>query len=164
MRLDSAQIAGLPDKSVVQILLEAVLAEIGDRHAEALDVVAAMPLGYGVVFSVINLDAEVRNGGFLQYFFNTRLEFEDLVVDGLERIDAGEYLEIFDAACERIGEELERLRPMWEEGLAGFFASYKTSTMSEIDKRWFKLPHIEAKLISCIRQNLADFDATRQES
>lgn len=70
MLLTSAQIASLPDDAVEQAIVSAVLDEIGNRHADALEIVSALPLGYRVVYAVSILDAEVRNGGFLQYYFN----------------------------------------------------------------------------------------------
>ncbi|MGE5838091.1 MAG: DUF4375 domain-containing protein [Acidobacteriota bacterium] len=164
MLLRSAQIASLPDGAVEQAILDAVLDEIGNRQGEALDIVSALPLGYRIVYPLTVLDAEVRNGGFLQYYFNSRAEFVPLAAEGLERLGADEHLAIFDEADERLASELDKLVPLWKQGLDGFFASYKVSTVPQVDERWFALPRLSEKLIAYIRQNPSDFDGATESA
>jgi Domain of unknown function (DUF4375) len=158
MLLTSAQIASLPDDAVEQAILDAVLDEIGNGQSEAVDIVSALPVGYRIVYPLAVLDAEVTTGGFLQYYFNSRAEFVQLAAEALERLGADEHLAIFDEADEQLASELDKLVPLWKQGLDGLFASYKVSTVPQIDKRWFALPSLSGKLIAYIRQNSSEFD------
>jgi hypothetical protein len=166
--LDPAAIRALSDDEVEQAIVDTVLSRIDQDRGREYEVVLALPAGYRVVYSTWVLEAEVSNGGFLQYFYNSRCEFIDEALEGLERLEAGDHLSVFEEAVVRITEEVGRLEPFWKEGtLEGFAASYSVSTLNELDKKWFALEDLSATRIAYIRNHVSHFEpdsAGRQQS
>ena len=90
-------------------------------------------------------------------------EFVELAAEALERLGAHDHLAILGEADGRVASEVDRLIPRWNHGLNGLFASYKVSAVPELDKQWFALPRLSAKLIAYIRQNVSEFNAAEEE-
>ena len=53
-----------------------------------------------------NLDGEVNNGGFEQFFFNTRGQYNDSLIDALTAVNASETKEICAKALDIISQGL----------------------------------------------------------
>jgi hypothetical protein len=159
MLLEPRAIAELSDEAVEQAIVDIVAARIRQSDGPAIDSVMALPVGYRVVYATWVLEVEVANGGFLQYFYNSRGHFIDEAADGLELLEAMEHLAIFDAAVVRVTDELERLGPFWQQGtLDGFAASYKVSALDEFDEKWFKLGGLSRARLAYIRRTTGDFE------
>jgi hypothetical protein len=161
MLLQPKAIAALPDDVVEQAIFDAALGEGGQDQVLRHQTLARLPIGYQVVYTTWVVEAEVTNGGFLQYFYNWRGEYIDETMDALTRLEAIDHLKVFEVAIDRLEEEFDRLEPFWKQGTQeSFAASYKVSKLRELDKKWWALGDLSAKRVAYIRHNLADFERT----
>jgi uncharacterized protein DUF4375 len=107
-------------------------------------------------FLVELLNAEIGNGGLVQYFHNT--EDSDVVEtsDALDRMGANEHRAVFDEALRRWEGERSMLESLWVNGVEGFSQSYQVSTLCELDDTW-DIESIESVAAEFIRANAEAF-------
>jgi hypothetical protein len=106
-------------------------------------------------FLVELLNFEVGNGGFVQYFANTKGEYVDETIAALNRIGAETHFDLFREAVDRWRRERAELEPLWET-IEGFSRTYELSSLPELDDRWYASP-IEALESAYIRAHVDAF-------
>jgi hypothetical protein len=154
-------LAATPDDLVEQAMVDFVLDHGVWRATELLKLLAALPEGYGVVYTTWILDAEVANGGFHQYFWNTDGHFVDLVTRGVERLHSEEHQRALDEAVRLFRAEgkpdVSGLEA--QEQLALFSKTAMESPWASLDARWYELPELSLARIRFIRAHADLFTA-----
>ena len=103
-------------------------------------VIRALPPGVRAVYATWLVDAEVNNGGFNQYFFNSSGQYAGDALDGYELLGAEEYAAVMRAAIVTFEIDRERLEPYYAaHTLESFSESYRHTTLGEIDQRYYAL-------------------------
>jgi hypothetical protein len=141
-----------------EVVVEEVLGRIGaEPERESL---ARFPRGVGWVYATVQLENEVFNGGFHQYFWNTAGALIDLAIAGYEAFECPQHADVARRASRVASRELNRSKTRDHETvrhwLSAFQESEKQSSLERLDKEWYGLDQIEQ--IS-IRRN----DAIRQK-
>jgi hypothetical protein len=118
-------------------------------------VFAKLQAGFSAVYTTWMLDAEVANGGFHQYFWNTGGAYVGLVQDGLRRLGAAEHLRVFEDAVQRAAAQdrpdvgglpaRAQMEAFSESALAGSFDG--------VDAAWYQLGELSAARVRFIRAN-----------
>lgn len=104
--------------------------------------------------AVMWYDAEVLNGGHLQYFVNVRNVPKDLLYDHLRRIGAVSHAAILLEAVERWGSK-ERIRP---ESLWEFSEIAMEGEFRDLDDRFYRqVPEIDTMLQDWFRNHQEHF-------
>lgn len=90
---------------------------------------------------VETLDWEVLNGGFEQYFFNTRGEFVVETADALQRMGLSEQAGVFEIAAARFESERSLYESAWSEfdsspSVSVFAELDAQSSLSDFDEQW----------------------------
>ncbi len=98
-----------------------------------LEIFGELPLGVQTVYATNELEMEVHNGGFAQYFWNrSGLSYQE-AIDGYQRIGAPEHAKIVEEAFDILGEEL----PIWGKyikvGTLEAFAEYQKESKLNFD-------------------------------
>jgi hypothetical protein len=89
--LTPAILASIPDAEVEQAVVDFVLAKIGEDYEHELEIVAKLPIGAQALYITWLVDAEVRNGGFDQYYANPSGKFADQAPEAFEFFSAREF-------------------------------------------------------------------------
>jgi hypothetical protein len=153
--LDPGVLAAIPDDLLEQAVIDFVLNFRAWPENRRVALLVALPPGFGTVYTTWWVDAEVANGGFHQYFWNTEGAYVDLVRDGLRRLEAAAHLEVFDEAVRLAGVQSKPdLAAMTaREELAAFSASAMTGTFEYLDSRWYALGELAAVRIAFMRRH-----------
>ena len=114
MTLEAIRAAG--DGEVEQAIVDSVVQHLGTDATQHYDIAAQMPTGFQVVFSTWVLEGEVENGGFLQYFYNTRANFAEQGLEALKTLGAAAHAAVLEAALSRLNDEIPELAPYWRQG------------------------------------------------
>ena len=110
-----------------------------------------------VFVSVWELEAEVNNGGFLQYFFNSSGDIASHCVLALEKIGALNVAALVRQAIGVFGEfepssDLDIRRPQVEG-----FSDEKKKFLDELDQKFFKRPdNLTELLFDFVEKNRAE--------
>ena len=89
--LTPAVLASIPDHEVERAVFDYVLEKIGKEHAHERELVAKLPIGAQALYITWMVDAEVRSGGFEQYYSNRSGEFADQAAEAFEFFSAHDH-------------------------------------------------------------------------
>jgi len=112
------------------------------------------------IYIIWNLEAEINNGGFNQYYFNSSGQFADLTPDALKLIKANKFSELVSRANNIYKKEHRKITKHQDGTIEGFSKSYDDNPLNELDNEFYDLYKTE-KLgdlqIEYIRQNKNEF-------
>src|SRR5437867_8665395 len=95
---DLSTLDNIPDDKLEQAIIDYVFLKIGDDFEQEAEVVSELTPGFRAIYTTWCLEAEVDNGGFNQYFWNSEGRLATLAVEGFKRIGAPEYAELLQRA------------------------------------------------------------------
>jgi hypothetical protein len=156
---DIVALRAIPDDEIEQALFDYASRIVWDTKERRLENFHSMPIGIQALCSTWMVDAEVNNGGFNQYFWNSSGAFAEEAVDGFVFFGATELAALMrEAIALAHSEANQRGRFKRENTLEAFSESYKHTKLGELDQRYYKLAENFGKLrINVIRERPEQF-------
>jgi hypothetical protein len=112
------------------------------------------------IYVIWELEAEVNNGGFNQYYTNSSGQFANLTPNALKLVGANKFSELVNRA-NRIYEDENALIKKYQDGSTeGFSKSYEDNPLNELDDEFFEYYRDENLMqlqVAFIRKNKTDF-------
>jgi hypothetical protein len=112
------------------------------------------------IYMIWGLEAEINNGGFNQYFFNSSGQFAELTPDALKLVGAVKFAELTEKANRIYKTENDKITKHQDGTIDGFSKSYDENPLNELDDEFYAL-YDKEKLhdlqIEYIRKNKKDF-------
>ncbi len=139
------KLESLNDGELTSAIVDHVHLALGNEYDKWVEIIRRLPASVRAIYATWNVDAEVNNGGFNQYFWN--LESTGAVqympfasIQGYELLGAADYTSIMWGALATWQQETEQMAVFREANtLESFIESYKHTTLDELDKRYFGL-------------------------
>lgn len=136
--LNQSVIAEIEDDKLEQAVLDLIYGKIGDNFEHAFEIVTQLPSVYSVVYSTWWVEAEVFNGGFNQYFWNSSGEFADVAIAGYEALGASDCARIVEMAIQTALKEMPEMEKFRKKGtLDAFSRSYEVSSLNKLDSEFY---------------------------
>ena len=149
----------LSDDDLVHAVVEYVVRQLGkypDRQAEAVNDLSP---GLRAFYATWLVDAEVKNGGFNQYFWNNGGGMAAAAVEGFRLLGAQDHAALMLKAVTIWQQEREEMEHLEAEGtLEAFSEADESTALGELDAPYYDLPDIEAVHIRFIRAHPEMFD------
>jgi hypothetical protein len=138
-RLDGTTLSAIPpddlDSSLVAYVYDRLDGKLGPPVS-----LTSLSRGLQVFFLSHLVEAEVMNGGFNQFFWNSSSQYSDLVPAALRELKADEAALIFERAqVVSVNEDEMRARLKSERTLEAFSQSYKETHLDAFDAPFCKL-------------------------
>jgi hypothetical protein len=153
-------LAAIADDDLEQAIVDFVGTKIGDNYQREYEIVTAQRPGIQAIYTTFYLEAEVANGGFQQYFWNSSGQFAIEAFEGCRVIGAHVHASVLAAAIERFLEEEPTFRKFREiNTLEAFAESYKYSTLDDLDRQFFEASELGPIRLAYIRQYPDNFTA-----
>ena len=138
--LNAEILAGIPDDKLEQAVIDYVEIKIGDRYDQEKAIVGGLSPGFMTVYATWGLEAEVNNGGFNQYFWNSTGEFAEEALAGFRAIEAPAHATLVSRAIEVERQVHDRIQELKARGmLEAFSESYKSNPLNELDDQFYAL-------------------------
>jgi hypothetical protein len=159
--LDPSILAAIPDDDVELAIVDYVHARIGSDYEAEARILSAMPVGIRALYVTWGVEAEVNNGGFNQYYWNSTGRFASEAVAAFEFFSAPKHAQLMqEANLARAGEKAEIDKFKGKGTLEAFSESYKASRLGSLDERFYKLDeNLSALRVAKIRAAPALFSA-----
>lgn len=141
--------------------MDFVLAHGVWRDEDLVTLLKSLPQGFGVAYTSWVLDAEVANGGFHQYLWNTQGKYVDLVTGAVARLGSAEHIHTLTEALRifRAEGKADLAHLDEREQLERFSESARASDLGALDSRWYELGDLAAARVRFIREAPALFAA-----
>jgi hypothetical protein len=150
----------IPDEKLEQTIIDNIYELIGSDYENELENVKKLSLGQQAFFSIWTLEAEVNNGGFNQFYFNSSGQYAKMAEIGFRRIGAQRFSELTARANKIYDDTKERLEEFNDGTIESFSESYEDNPLNELDTEFYELyehEKIGELRIKYIRDNLAEF-------
>ncbi len=147
-------IASISDDKLEQAVVDYVFTKIGDDWDNQIEIVNSLNESFRGVFATWWLEAEVNNGGFNQYFWNSYGYWAEDAISAFYDYGADKYAEVAKKAVSKFLAEAETHKEFRELGtLEAFSASYKHTELGNLDNEFWDIEEDLSKLrISYIRK------------
>jgi hypothetical protein len=133
-------LASLSADEIGDAVVQHVHLRVAGAWGREPQVIRALAPGVRAIYATWLVDAEVNNGGFNQFFFNSSGQYAGDALAGYELLGTEEYAAVMRSAIATFEIDRERLRPFYEaHTLASFSESYRHTGLSEVDQRYYAL-------------------------
>ena len=130
----------IPDASLDQALLDFVDCKLSKTRVAEREAFRALSPGFRATYSTWKVEAEVNNGGFNQFFWNSSAEYAAEAVAGFELMGAAQYARLMQRAISIHDAERSKMQALKARGTAeAFVESYKLTQLNELDDEFHKL-------------------------
>ena len=112
------------------------------------------------IFSIWMLQAEVNNGGFNQFYYNSSGQFSEMAKDGLEYIGAEKFAELVEKANKTYSDIKDELESKDDGTIESFSESYEDNPLNDFDDKFYELEeseNLDSLQIVFIRKNKEEF-------
>jgi hypothetical protein len=139
-KLNPEILASIPDDKLEMAVLDYVGTKIDRRYEAEKAIVSRLSLGFMVVYATWGVEAEVNNGGFNQYFWNSAGMFADEAVAGYRAIGASSHADLLARAIKVERAERTRVEAFKARGtLQAFSDSYESNPLNDLDRQFYEL-------------------------
>ncbi len=147
---------GLPDEKLESAVLDHINSKIGEDYDNSFKIVTALSKGFQMVYATWWVEAEVSNGGFNQYFWNSSGQFRREALEGYKLIGAFEHEKIVADALTTYTSIEGELKKQQDKGtMEAFSESYKNNPLNKLDDQFYALKEDTSALrIKFIRAHL----------
>lgn len=158
-QLTRAMLEQEPDSSLEWAIMQHIAWAINQEYDREREIVSRLSPGLQTVYATHWAEAEVNNGGFNQYFFNSTGRLADMAFVGFKNLGAPEHERLMREAIA----VYERMRPRLEAAreagtLEAFSKTYEDSEFEAIDQQFYALDtDLSALRIQYVRKHLDQF-------
>jgi len=157
--LDKSILSTIPDSDLEQAVVDYAITKIDGHYDNEAVIVAKLPKGSRALYLTWTVEAEVNNGGFNQYYYNTNDQFAADAVGAFEYFGAIEHATLMREANAVRAAEAPALKKYKDQGtIEAFSESYQHSRLEPLDDRFYGLRENLSQLrIARIRAVPEDF-------
>jgi hypothetical protein len=153
-------IKNIKDENLEQAIIDNIQTKFKKDFSNEEEVVRSLSEGQKAIYVTWILEAEVNNGGFNQFYFNSSGQLADLGQDAFKTIGAIQFASLVgraDSIYDATKEDLEK----YNDGtIESFSKSYDKNPLNDLDDKFYKLykdePLNQIK-IKYIRDNIKEF-------
>lgn len=159
-KLTAPILVGVKDDELEQTIIDNIYEIVGDNYENEFENVSKLTKGQQAVFSTWWLEAEVNNGGFNQFYFNSTGKYAAMAEKGFKTIGALKLSELTSLANKIFNENKERIEGFDDGTLEGFSESYNENPLNDLAPQFYELydlENISELRIKYIRENTSEF-------
>ncbi|MEO9802539.1 MAG: DUF4375 domain-containing protein [Reichenbachiella sp.] len=149
------------DDELEQTVVDNIMEKFDKDFSNEFEIVSELSNGRKWIYTSWCLEAEVNNGGFIQYFFNSTGKFAYMVLCGLEHLRTSEHANLLRKVLvllELKEDTFEKLRN--DNSIESFVEACEEVDLSTLDDEFYELEknQLLSKIrVSYIRQNMTEF-------
>jgi hypothetical protein len=147
------ELARLSDSDVEQAILDRIAAVIAADPAREGEIVRGLPLGAQMLYATSWVEAEVDNGGFQQYFWNSTGQFANEALAGFDLLGAKDHAGLMRRAIAIAdAERPTREKYQAQDSAEAFSESYEHTRLGDLDEEFYDLADLSSVRVRLIRE------------
>lgn len=153
-------ISQVKDENLEQVVIDNIQTKMNKRFSNEEEIVRQLSKGQKAIYVTWILEAEVNNGGFNQFYYNSSGQFADLAEEAFVTIGAVKFADLVHQANLIYDLIKDNLMENDDGSIESFSKSYEDNPLNELDSKFYKLyseePLNEIK-VRYIRDNSESF-------
>ena len=135
--LDVETLGSIDDDHLEQAIIDYIDYKVAGRYEDEYRIVTGLSKGFQAIYATWWVEAEVKNGGFHQYFWNSSGQFAMEAIEGFNAIGAPAMAGVMEDAVRMAIAEMPEMNKFREEGTIEAFAeSYEHTNLGTLDTRF----------------------------
>jgi hypothetical protein len=150
----------LSDEDVEGAIYENIVETFKGNFDNEFQHIKKLSAGQQMFWATWILEAEVNNGGFNQYYYNSDGKFAEMALNGLKIIKANKFVDLVSRANSVYEKDKERLSAYDDGSMESFSKSYKDNPLNKFDDEFYDLEkkqNISKLRIKYIREHKSEF-------
>jgi hypothetical protein len=159
-RLTTQIIDTTSDDDLLQIIFDNLIDKLPKDYTNEYQTVLGWTKSQQAIYIIWCLEAEVNNGGYNQFYFNSSGQYADLAPDALKLVGAPKFADLTTRANEVYKKEKEKIAIHQDGSLEGFSKSYNDNPLNKFDDEFYELykkEDLQTTQITYIRNHKLDF-------
>jgi hypothetical protein len=143
------------DDNLLQTVCDNLTQKLPSDYNDEYNAVTSWNKPQQAIYLIMNLEGQVNNGGFNQYYYNSDGQYAQLLPDLLRLVGAEKLAELTNQANETYKNENIKVRHA-DRTSEGFSKSYENNPLSKMDDKFYELNKdetLDTILIQFIRKN-----------
>lgn len=148
------------DDNLLQTVFDNIETNFEDGELYSVEKIKKLSTGKQAIFSIWMLQAEVNNGGFNQFYYNSSGQFSEMALIGLKLINAEKFADLLERANKLYSEIANDLKEKDDGTIKSFSESYENNPLNKLDDEFYDLEETESLdsiQIKYIRENKTQF-------
>ncbi|WP_026308565.1 DMP19 family protein [Spirosoma spitsbergense] len=145
-----------PDSMLLQTVFDQLSTKLPEDYQKEYQTVTNWTKPQQAIYIIWVLEAEVNNGGFNQFYFNSSGQFADLTVDALTRVGAKKFADLAASANEIYKANKEEIARHQDGTMEGFSESYEDNPLNKLDDEFYDLSskeNLQKRQIAYVRSH-----------
>jgi hypothetical protein len=132
-------LASIPDDKLEQAIIDYVFEKVARRYDQEAQIVRRMSVGIRAIHATWVVEAEVNNGGFNQFFWNSSGQYAADAVAAFNLLEMPTLAQLMQRAIDTHEKEAIRLAQFKQRGsLEAFSESYKENPLNNLDEEFYE--------------------------
>ena len=145
---------------LLQVVFDNLSEKLSDDYTKEYETVLTFSKAQQAIYIIWCLEAEINNGGFNQYYFNSSGQFAELTPDALRLVGANKLSDLVAIANKTYKTEYSNITKHQDGTLEGFSKSYNDNPLNKFDNEFYelyKIENLQQLQTDFIRKNSLDF-------
>lgn len=145
--LTAETLASIKDEDLEEAVRLHMYERMRGKYENAREALEEFPVGLRAIYLTCDVEGEVNNGGFNQYYWNKSGEFANEAVEAFEFFSATKHAALMREANQVHAQEAAEIQRFKDRNtLEAFSESYKVTKLGPLDDRFYKLDEDLSKL------------------
>lgn len=148
------------DDDLLQVVFDNLTTKFPDNYEKEYETVLTWNKSRQAIYLIWLLEAEVNNGGYNQFYFNSSGQFYNELPAALKLIGANKFANLTERANKIYETENQKFTKHQDGTIEGFSKSYEDNPLNDLDDEFYELyqnENLQQIQVNYIRQNKNDF-------
>lgn len=148
------------DNMLLEVVYDNLFRKLSAAYDKEYEIVLSWNKSRQAIYMISRLEAEVNNGGYNQFYFNSSGQFATALPEALKLVGATKFADLTERANSTFEKEKSKITEDQDGTVEGFSKSYENNPLNKFDEEFYKLNDVEnlQKIqVDYIRKNKKEF-------
>jgi hypothetical protein len=148
------------DDMLLEVVYDNLFRKLSAAYDKEYEIVLSWNKSRQAIYMISRLEAEVNNGGYNQFYFNSSGQFAAALPEALKLVGATKFADLTERANSTFVKEKSKITEDQDGTVEGFSKSYENNPLNKFDEEFYKLNEVEnlQKIqVDYIRKNKKEF-------
>lgn len=148
------------DDNLLQVVFDNLSEKQPADYEKEFETVMSWNKSRQAIYMIWALEAEVNNGGYNQFYFNSSGQFYKHLPDALKLVGATKFADLTKRANETFEKENPKITQHQDGTIEGFSKSYDNNPLNKFDDEFYelyKMENLQQIQVNFIRNNKKEF-------
>jgi len=148
------------DDILLEVVYDNLFRKLSPAYDKEYEIVLSWNKSRQAIYMISRLEAEVNNGGYNQFYFNSSGQFATALPEALKLVGATKFADLTERANSTFEKEKSKITEDQDGTVEGFSKSYENNPLNKFDEEFYKLndaKNLQKILVDYIRKNKKEF-------